>query len=140
MNYLKRLPSFFYLIFACGCAQADLVIVTHPNTAVTSITSTQLERLYFGMSSRLPDGTVATVFDVDGENKSLFYSKVLKKTPEQVSKYWTRMLFTGKAQPPRAVKSDELKAALLRQPGSLGYMDSSKLDGSLKVITLAPGK
>lgn len=140
MNNLKRLPGFLYLIFACGCAQADLVIVTHPNTAMTSITSTQLERLYFGMSSRLPDGALATVFDVDGEGKNLFYSKVLKKTPEQMSKYWTRMMFTGKAQPPRTVKSEELKAALLQKSGSIGYMDSSKLDGSLKVITLVPDK
>lgn len=136
MNNLKRLPSFLYLIFACGCAQADLVVVTHPDTNVTSITSTQLGRLYLGMSSRLPDGTLATVFDSEGESKNLFYSKMLKKTPEQVSKYWTRMLFTGKAQPPRAVRSDELKAALLQKPGSIGYIDSSKLDGRLKVVTV----
>jgi hypothetical protein len=90
--------------------------------------------------SRLPDGAIATVFDVDGEGKNLFYSKVLKKTPEQMSKYWTRMMFTGKAQPPRTVKSEELKAALLQKSGSIGYMDSSKLDGSLKVITLVPDK
>lgn len=138
MNSLKRLPSFLYLIFVCGCAQADLVIVTHPNTAVTSITSSQLERLYFGMSSRLPDGALTTVFDSDGESKNLFYSKILKKTPEQVSKYWTRMLFTGKAQPPRTVRSDEMKAALLQKPGSIGYIDSSKLDARLKVITVVP--
>lgn len=138
MNSLKRLPSLLYLIFVCGCAQADLVIVTHPNTAVTSITSSQLERLYFGMSSRLPDGALATVFDSDGESKNLFYSKILKKTPEQVSKYWTRMLFTGKAQPPRTVRSDEMKAALLQKPGSIGYIDSSKLDARLKVITVVP--
>lgn len=140
MNNLKRLPSLIYLIFVCECAHADLVVVTHPNTAMTSITSTQLERLYFGISSRLPNGALATVFDSDGESKNLFYSKVLRKTPEQVSKYWTRMLFTGRAQPPRAVKSDEMKAALLQKPGSVGYMDSSKLDGSLKVITLVPDK
>lgn len=138
MNSLKRLPSFLYFIFVCGCAQADLVIVTHPNTAVTSITSSQLERLYFGMSSRLPDGALTTVFDSDGESKNLFYSKILKKTPEQVSKYWTRMLFTGKAQPPRTVRSDEMKAALLQKPGSIGYIDSSKLDARLKVITVVP--
>ncbi len=50
------------------------------------------------------------------------------------------MMFTGKAQPPRTVKSEELKAALLQKSGSIGYMDSSKLDGSLKVITLVPDK
>ena len=58
----------------------------------------------------------------------------VKKTPEQVEKYWARMIFTGKAQPPREIKISDVKSLVAETPGAISYLDSSKVDGSLKIV------
>jgi hypothetical protein len=74
--------------------------------------------------------------DVAGAAKDQFSQQVLKKSPEQVEKYWARMIFTGKAKPPREVKPGDVKAVVASTPGALSYVDKNQVDGSVKVISV----
>jgi ABC-type phosphate transport system substrate-binding protein len=117
-------------------AQAELVLIANPGIGVSSLTQSQVSRLFFGQTEQLPNGSRAVPVDVAGAAKDQFSQQVLKKSPEQVEKYWARMIFTGKAKPPREVKPGDVKAVVASTPGALSYVDKSQVDGSVKVISV----
>jgi hypothetical protein len=117
-------------------AQAELVLVANPGLNISSLPKSQVSRLFFGQTEQLPSGGKATPLDVSGPSKDQFAAQVLKKSPEQVEKYWARMIFTGQAKPPREVKPAEVKAMVASTPGALSYLDRSQVDGSIKVVEI----
>jgi ABC-type phosphate transport system substrate-binding protein len=49
--------------------------------------------------------------------------------------HWSRIVFTGKGQPPKAVGDDsQVKEAVAKDKSLIGYIDSSALDSSVKKI------
>jgi hypothetical protein len=59
-------------------------------------------------------------------------------SPAQLKAFWSKIIFTGRGQPPSSVAtSRDVKKLLLARPNTIGYMDQSMVDSSLKVI-LAP--
>ena len=122
------------LLLAASAAQAETVLVGNPGLHFSSLPLSQVNRIFLGQTSQLPDGSTAIPLDVSGGSREQFYRDVLKKSPEQIEKYWARMIFTGKAQPPREIKPADVRSVVAETPGALSYMDSSKVDGSVKVI------
>lgn len=115
-------------------AWGQMVMVTNPANPTSALPLSHLTRLYLGQTNRYPDGSTAVVLDVSGGARKLFYSEVLKKAPDQVEKYWARMIFTGKSQPPREIGPAEAKTLVAATPGAISYMDASKVDSSVKVL------
>lgn len=124
------------LLAAGAHAAAEPVVIANPGIVISSISQSQLNRLFFGQTDLLPDGSKAVPLNVGGAGEDEFANKILKKTPEQVEKYWARMIFTGKAKPPREVKPEEVKGIVAKTAGAISYVDSSQVDGSVKVITV----
>lgn len=122
------------LLASCTfAAQADLVVVTHPSTSASSIGASQLNRIFLGQTSTFTDGSKAVPLDVS-DSRPQFYRELLSKDPSQMEKYWTKMIFTGKAQPPRDVKSGDIKSTVADTKGAISYMDRSRVDGSVKIL------
>lgn len=116
-------------------ASAELVVVTNASAKFSTLKQSQLTRLFLGQSNSLPDGSAAIPFDVSGE-RNTFYNEVLKKAPEQLEKYWARMIFTGKAQMPRQVAPRDIKSTVAETPGAISYIERSAVDASVKVIAI----
>lgn len=119
-------------------AQADTVVVVNPNTNISEMQKSHLNKLFLGMVSNYPTGAVAFPIDQAGNAPARrdFYGSILGKTPEQLQKYWARMIFTGKGQPPREVKPSEIRQIIANTPGAIGYLDRAEVDGSVKVLTI----
>lgn len=115
------------LLAPLSSAQAGVAVIAHPSTPVSALTQEQVRQLYSGRSTKLPDGTEVQPLDqADGSPaRSEFVAKVLGKTEQQVRSYWSRMIFTGKAQPPRQMNNTaEVLRAVATTPGYIGYVDS----------------
>lgn len=125
------------LLATAGLASAETVVIANPGVGISSLSQSQLSRLFFGQTDLLPNGGKAVPLNVGGATEDEFSTKLLKKSPEQVEKYWARMIFTGKAKPPREVKPDEVKGIVAKTPGAISYLDSSQVDGSVKVLTIS---
>ena len=67
--------------------------------------------------------------------RSSFYRKLVDKSVAEINAYWARLLFTGRATPPRVLSSDPLVVKSVRENlDAVAYVDSKNLDGKVKVV------
>lgn len=137
---LQRFLFAFLIGFVPVASQAAVVVIGHVSIAVNSVTPIQAKKLWLGKLKRLPG--VGKISVVDQSTESIahaeFYNKVAKKRPAQLKAYWARESFTGKGFPPKQLRDD---AAIVKwvasTPGALGYVDSSAVNSSVKVLLTA---
>jgi ABC-type phosphate transport system substrate-binding protein len=123
--------------FAGAWASADVVAVVSAKSAVPALTSNQLTDIFLGRVSRFPNGLLAVPIDLrDGSpERDRFYAKITGKTPAQVKAYWSKIIFTGRGQPPKAVASDlDVKKFVAANVGAIGYIDAALLDDSVRAL------
>lgn len=133
-----RILASIFLLGVSALTQAEQVLVANPGIGITSLPRAQVSRLFFGITDTLPSGARAVPLDVAGPAKDEFSRTVLKKSPEEVERYWARMTFTGKAKPPREVRPGDVKAVVTATPGAISYLNSDQVDSSVLVIEISP--
>lgn len=116
---------------------ADVVAVVSVDSHVTTLTKNQLTDIFLGKASRFPDGSVAVPIDqAEGSGaRDEFYLKVTGKSVAQLKAYWSKIIFTGRGQPPPVVASGvELKMRLAKGVAAIGYIDARLVDDSVRVV------
>ncbi|MEJ6005213.1 hypothetical protein WG899_06625 [Paucibacter sp. AS339] len=125
------------LVQLAPLAQAQVVVIVHPSVAALAPKSEQIANLFLGKVDSLPGSPVLTPIDQsEGKpTRSQFYKAVANRDEAQIKAYWSRIMFTGRAQAPRALGSDaEVKRLVAATPGAIGYIDKAALDGTVKVL------
>ncbi|NOX09342.1 MAG: phosphate ABC transporter substrate-binding protein [Gammaproteobacteria bacterium] len=132
-------PGFILAIglFFHSLVLADIAVITNPATEIDSLTVKQIKSIFMVRNKKFPDGN--SVIPVDQNAKNLirihFNKQILGRSESQIRAYWGKMIFSGKKKPPRIVGDDkEVKAYVSSTIGSLGYIDSSSIDDSVKVL------
>lgn len=116
---------------------AEVLVVTGANTAVSTLSKSQVSAIFQGRLLALPDGgRVATVDQPESNRlRDEFYLKVTNMSAAQARAQWAKLYFTGRGVPPReAVDSDEVKRLVNSLPDAVGYIDRSALDSSVRVL------
>jgi ABC-type phosphate transport system substrate-binding protein len=129
--------AFLALYLASGWARADVVVVVSAKSAVKSLTGNQVLDIFLGRSARFPNGGPAVPIDQQegAAARSEFYDKIAGKSDAQLKAYWSKIIFTGRGQPPPAVANGiELKRRLAKNPAAIGYLDRHLVDDSLRVV------
>ena len=122
---------------ATSTAAADVAAVVSAKSAVSSATPQQVADIYLGRSSRFPDGTPAVPCDLaeGSPTREEFYTKIVGKSSAQMKAHWSKIIFTGRGQPPREVaNSDEAKKLVQSNPQMICYIDSTAVDRSVNVL------
>ncbi|MRV70497.1 hypothetical protein GJ700_02025 [Duganella sp. FT92W] len=122
-------------IAAAMPASAETVVIVSAKNPATRMFSEQASQFFLGKS------TMFTPID-QAEGSAIrndFYLKVADKDAAQVKALWSKLVFTGKATPPKEYKSNaEVKKAVADDPKAIGYIDRSAVDDSVKVILSLP--
>ena len=134
---MNKLALFSALFFGAALqASAGVVLVGNPAISDT-LTKDQAAALYLGKTNKLPSGGAVVLYDLEASDplKAEFNSKVTGKSEAQLQSYWSRLVFTGKATPPgKLANSDLVKSTVAATANAIGYMDESKVDGTVKVL------
>ncbi|MDD3353182.1 hypothetical protein [Zoogloea sp.] len=140
-----RVLPFLTLIFPLLLAQAargEIVVVTSQAGAGRPIElkRNQVEALFLGRTTTLPDGTPVKLVDLPpGPIRDDFYLKLTGKNPAQIRAYWSRQVFTGRATPPREAQSlNEALQWLGETPHVIGYLPSGEAAPRLYVVLRLP--
>jgi ABC-type phosphate transport system substrate-binding protein len=118
-------------------AAADVVAVVSAKNPVTSLSKNQVVDIFLGKTNRFPDGSQAVPIDQDEGSaaREEFYLKFAGKSPAQIKAFWSKIIFTGRGQPPQEVSNNiEVKKFIANHPDAVGYIDQKLVDESVKVI------
>ena len=121
---------------AFGFAQ-DVVPVVSAKSPIAHLDPAQVADIFLGKTSRFPDGSIAMPVDQNEDSpvRDRFYAQFTGKSPAQVKAYWSKMIFTGRGQPPRQVPSStDAKKFVAQNPNAIGYIDASQVDDSVRVV------
>ncbi|MBX2859325.1 MAG: phosphate ABC transporter substrate-binding protein [Cellvibrionaceae bacterium] len=115
---------------------AEKAVIVHPSNAI-SLSTQAVKNIYLGRQKSFSGGGHAIAINqkMTAEIRKNFEETILGKSPAQVKAYWSKQLFTGKGVPPQEVDSDKEVIGLVAQnPSTIGYIDSSLVDSSVKVV------
>jgi ABC-type phosphate transport system substrate-binding protein len=125
------------LALTSGVAMADVVVVVSAKSPVATLSKAQVEDLFLGKTFRFPDGAPAVAIDQPEGSavRDEFYNKVVGKSAAQIKAYWSKIIFTGRGQPPPSVSTTiEMMKRLNANPAAIGYIDSGMLNDTVKVV------
>jgi len=118
-------------------AEADVVAVVSAKSPIAALDKSQVADIFLGKASRFPNGLQAVPID-QAEGSAVrdeFYGKVVGKTAAQIKAYWSKIIFTGRGQPPPSVSNSiEMKKRISENPAAIGYIDRSMVDDSVRVV------
>ena len=116
-------------------ACAETVVIVSKQNPATRMFSEQAAQFFLGKSAMFTPVDQAEGSPIRAD----FYHKVADKDPAQVKAIWSKLVFTGKATPPKEYNSNaEVKKAVAADPKAIGYIDKSAVDDSVKVILTLP--
>jgi ABC-type phosphate transport system substrate-binding protein len=136
MKYKQTLLALLLSIAAVSASAETSVIVSNSNSN-GSIDKSTVSKIFLGKSKSFPDGSQAIPIDQDDSSpvRDAFNSSLLGKSASQLKSYWSRLIFTGKGTPPKQSGDDAgVKALVANNPNMIGYIDSSAVDASVKVV------
>ncbi len=134
MNTLRAAMIAAGLMFASSVSQqarADVVVIVSAQSAVPTLTVQQIARIFQGNSNSM------TPIDIEKPSQARreFYAKVVGGNEARIKERWSRLVFTGKGAAPRELHSGaEVVKAVAADPNLIGYVDSSFVNMTVKVV------
>lgn len=130
------LPALLFGAHAPASA-AELVVIVSAKSALTTLRADQVAAIFLGQSARFPDGTEAAPLDqrLGTPQRDEFYLRVTNKTPALLKAWWSKMVFTGRGQPPlEAPDSAAVRRCVAGRADTIGYIDRAALDPSVRAV------
>ncbi|WP_118182964.1 phosphate ABC transporter substrate-binding protein [Paraburkholderia phosphatilytica] len=141
MNHTKRILQTglvgVALWLCASVCDAQLVVIVSAKNPVSTLSENQVADIYLGRTSQLPGGGDVVPVDLadDSANRTEFYKDVAGKSPAQLRAYWSKLIFTGRGQPPREVAdATAVKKLVANGANTIGYIEKSELDPSVKAV------
>lgn len=119
-------------------AASGVVAVVSSKSAIPQLSRSQVADLFLGRINRLPNGEKATPLDLpEGSRvRDEFYTEFSGKSAAQVKAHWSKIIFTGRGQPPELVPDGEAaKKMLAKNVHAIAYIDGALVDHSVRVIS-----
>ncbi|MCD2516101.1 phosphate ABC transporter substrate-binding protein [Massilia sp. G4R7] len=125
------------LALAAADASAELVVIVSARSQAPALNGDQVAAIFLGQSGRFPGGLEAVALDqrLGSPERDGFYQQVTGKTPALLKAHWSKMVFTGRGQPPReAPDSASVRRMVAENPSMIGYIDRAALDASVRPV------
>ncbi len=136
---MKKLAIFLLIVIHTffPVQAGEIAVIVNSENNVSTLSKRELIDLYMGKTHAFPNGLKTITLDqnTDSKVRQKFYHSLVNKSVAQVNAYWARLLFTGRATPPRiANRSEEIRRLVQENPNAIGYIDSDFLDSSVKEV------
>lgn len=118
---------------------AELAVIVSTRSAVTMLRAEQVAEIFLSQANRFPDGTEVVAIDqnVGSPLRDEFYGKVARRSPALMKAHWSRLIFTGRGQPPAEVEnSAAMRKLIADNPSMIGYVERSALDASVRAVLI----
>lgn len=123
-------------MFAASAAKAQVVVIANPSVNASSVSKSDLKKVFTGASGRLSSGShVTPVLLKEGPTHNTFLSAYVEKTPIAILLIWRGLVMSGQGSMPKTFDSEEAMVQYVaRTPGSIGYIASATPHDEVKVL------
>jgi hypothetical protein len=125
------------MLATCRPARAETVVIVNPGNPVASLSRDQVVDIYLGRQLNFSNGNTALPIDLppDAALRSGFYRGLVGKSVAQINAYWARLLFTGRATPPRVLSGvPAILKSVRENRDAIAYVNSDDVDGKVKIV------
>lgn len=113
---------------------AELVLVVHPDSGVATLSRSEAINIFMGRHRQLPSGITALPVDL-APARAEFYQLLADKSLAQINSYWARLVFSGRASPPRqAQNAAEVLDIVANSRGAIGYVRRQDLSANVRPL------
>lgn len=122
---------------ASSTVSADVVAVVSSRSPITSLSKSDVMNIFLGKRTRFPDGSSAVPIDQSEGSaaREEFYSRYADMSAAQIKAFWSKIIFTGRGQPPKAVANgEEAKKLVAANLNAIAYIDETMVDSSVRVV------
>lgn len=137
MAKLRTLLFALLVLLAPTSVPAEVVVVVGAGSGIKSLTQDEVINIFLGRYRKLPSGILARPYDLPAgdELRTVFYRKLVDKNPAEISAYWARLYFSGKAKPPEVSASvQEMIKAVATVEGAIGYVERRQVDERVRIV------
>jgi len=124
-------------LLGAGAAAAEMVVIVSAHNPAPLLRQDQVAAIFLGQLAHFPDGSEAVPLDQRAGTplRDEFYLRVASKSPALLKSWWSKMVFTGRGQPPRELPDNAAVRKLVAEdPSLIGYIDRSALDASVRPV------
>lgn len=130
------MPLLMALLLGSSVAIAETAVIVHPSNA-DALGKNDISKIFLGKSKKFPSGASVMPVNLDDSDAArvAFDTTILKKDAGQLKAYWAKLVFTGKASPPKKVSSAaEAKSLVAANPNTIAYIPADQVDDSVKAV------
>lgn len=130
------MPLLMALLLGSSIAIAETAVIVHPSNA-DALGKNDISKIFLGKSKKFPSGASVMPVNLDDSDAArvAFDTTILKKDAGQLKAYWAKLVFTGKASPPKKVSSAaEAKSLVAANPNTIAYIPADQVDESVKAV------
>lgn len=130
---LTGLGFFLVSIFS----HAGTVVIVHKDNPISKLNKFEVKQLFLKQNKYFANGRLAVPLDheVGSATHNKFYKKIANMGAAQWLSYWSKLLFTGKKQPPQPVfdNADVIKL-VTSNPKYIAYVDAKNITEQVKIV------
>ena len=118
-----------FALAAAAANAADVVVIVSARNSASAMSADDIANIYLGKSTALKPVDNASAV------RAPFYTAVAGKDEAQVKAIWSKLVFTGKATPPKELASSaDVVKAVGADTNLIGYVEKGAVDASVKVV------
>jgi hypothetical protein len=139
VRFRRLFAGALLVLAAAGAGAAELVVIVSARSQVSALRPDQVAAIFLGQTARFPDGLEAVPLDLPlgSPLRDEFYLRVASKGPALLKAHWSKMVFTGRGQPPaELLDSAAVRRRVAEDPELIGYIDRAALDPSVRPVLM----
>jgi len=120
-----------------GVAQSRIAIIVHPESSFTDISRKQVVDIFMGRLLSLTNNRIPLPLDQQGGSpiRERFYEALTGRPLAQINAYWARLMFSGRATPPRMLPDSlSVLQAVSQNRDAIGYVEEDRVTPSVRVL------
>lgn len=113
----------------------EMAIITNAKSLKSSVSKAKLKRLFLAKSNYI-NGVRLQVIELSTSSyKEDFYQYLTDKNVVQLRSYWTRLIFTGKALPPKQFATkEELLKQMQEKKNIVTYLPTDEVPATMYIL------
>ena len=136
MFFFKYILTLCTVLSLNTFANNDFVVAVSKDSTINKLSKHDIAKLFLSKIKNFPNGEKAIPIEINHKQSHiLFHKQVTNKNEKQLSRYWAKMIFTGRGIPPKRLeKMSDVIEFVTKNTNAITYIQRKYLPKSFKIV------